>query len=88
VSANGNGLAHSDDKPFKLIEYKMEVARNDAIRELNRQLYGPEAFGFTSTKTYPPIRKYQRAWWRVRGYFQTLWLALKGAELEPPHDDY
>jgi hypothetical protein len=79
VSINGT--------PFKLIEYKMEVARNDAIKELNRQMFSPELFGPLTGK-YKPIRWHQREWWRVRGYFSTLWMALRGDELEPPNYDY
>lgn len=74
-------------EPFKLLQMKLEIAKNDAIRELDRAYFGPESFG-PVTKKYPPIRWCQRVWWRVRGYVWTLWRALRGDELDTPYDDY
>lgn len=79
---------------YDLIAAKLEQAKSDHLRELTReltrQLYSPLAFpGPPSEYWYKPPSRWRRAYWRVRGYCSTLWLALRGRELvEPTEGDW
>lgn len=69
---------------FDLLVAKMERAKQDHLRELNRQLFGIAA----SPPLYVPSKwhRWSMRWLRVRGYLRTLWAALRGDELVQPYD--
>lgn len=71
---------------FDLLAAKIEHAKRQMQDEFERQLF-TDGLGM-----HMPVRRLtwrerlQRRLWRVRGYFSTLWMALKGQD---PYDyDY
>jgi len=79
---------------FDLIRQKMEDAKAFHIRALNADIFSDhqvDAIRYAMMTRKPPTRRQRIAvWWsRVRRYCSTLWLAIKGVELEEPSDyDY
>ena len=72
---------------FDLMAAKMEQHKRDMLRHLNEQLFTPDAtYRYVKLRPLTRREQLQRRWLRVRSYFSTLWLALKGRDLI--EDDY
>lgn len=70
---------------FDLVTAKMNELKADTARRLNADIFRDDG------RRYPPaprVRWWTRWAWAVRGYFHTLWLALRGVDPYEPGDDY
>ena len=74
------------DIVFLAVKQQMEHAVNEMRSELDKQMFKDSSF-LNTVISYKPIPKYKIYWGQIKNYFFTLWLAIKGTELEEPNDD-
>lgn len=81
----------TDQTVHELIKEDMDRALAVCRAEVERAMFQPSpllAYLQKGRPPYVPPPLWKQRWWKVKGYLQTLWLAIKGVDLVEPSDDW